>query len=178
MQAVTHKGLLDVMARREERVLFQVGAQPPARAVCQRLLKPRPSVYLVVPPLEDPSSSSPSSPSSSSASSSSSSSSSSSAEGESLRRLYAALDSTTPGGGVFVVASVVRLDSGALMPHAIDGQSTLRLQKVRGQSPHVRTKQLHFSACHPITATIDHSNRVGSSGSHGFKVEHCCSHRI
>jgi hypothetical protein len=31
--------------------MLQIGVQPPSRTVYQRLLKPYPSVYLIVPPL-------------------------------------------------------------------------------------------------------------------------------
>jgi hypothetical protein len=124
VRTVTQNGLLEVMERRDERALLQVAVQPPARAVYQRLLKPRPSVYLILPPPPPP-------PQTPTPSPLPQSSSNTFLEGDgSLRRLYAALDSTLDGDGVYVSASVVRLDTGATLSRAIDGISRVKLDKV------------------------------------------------
>lgn len=84
---------------------MQIAVQPPSKTVYQRILKPFPSVYLILPPLHT------------------------NVSGDPLSLLYEALSAKSHEEGVFVEASVVRNDNGDPLDRAIDGQATARLER-------------------------------------------------
>jgi len=114
---------------------MQIAVQPPSKTVYQRILKPFPSVYLILPPLHT--NGTHPLPKHSAHNQHRSAYRrrlprliSTPVSGDPLSLLYEALSAKSHEEGVFVEASVVRNDNGDPLDRAIDGQATARLERV------------------------------------------------
>jgi hypothetical protein len=109
---------------------MQIAVQPPSKTVYQRILKPFPSVYLILPPLHTNGTPPHLSQQHHRSAYHRPLSFYASVSGDPLSLLYEALSAKSHEEGVFVEASVVRNDNGDPLDRAIDGQATARLERV------------------------------------------------